>query len=227
MAVARSSEDLPRVGRDQRRAVAEERELEGREREIRDAALTLFSERGYHGTTVADIAGAVGIRAPSLYNHVSSKQQILVGIMYATMEEVSAGLDDALASSDDPIEQLRRATEAHVRFHTRNREAAKIGNTEIRALEEPERSRITELRRIYAQRWEELIRAGIESGAFKVSDAHLTAFAILEMGIGVARWFRLDGPLSEAIVAYQYADMALRLVGVQNGSPKSFPVTGA
>ena len=48
---------------------------------ILDSALTLFSERGYGSVSVADIAGAVGIKAPSLYKHFASKQAIFDAIL--------------------------------------------------------------------------------------------------------------------------------------------------
>ena len=52
---------------------------------ISDAALHLFSERGYQATTMDDLGAALGIRGPSLYKHVRSKQDLLAGIMLETM----------------------------------------------------------------------------------------------------------------------------------------------
>ncbi len=48
---------------------------------ILDAALTLFSEKGYHSVSVAEIADVVGIKAPSLYKHYKSKRDIFDGIL--------------------------------------------------------------------------------------------------------------------------------------------------
>jgi AcrR family transcriptional regulator len=193
-----------------------------RELEIRDVALTLLAEHGYNGTSMNDIAGALGIRAPSLYNHVESKQQILVAIMRATMEQIIAEHEGAVWSTEDPVDQMRRASEAHVRFHCRYRREAIVGNGEIRSLKEPARSEIVGMRRKYTDAWERLIRDGVERGGFRVFQPRLVAFAILEMGISVSMWFREDGPLSESAVAYHYADMALRMVGVSS-SPIAVP----
>ncbi|MGW0476959.1 helix-turn-helix domain-containing protein [Streptomyces coeruleorubidus] len=57
--------------------------------EIRNAALVLFAERGYAATTMADIGEAVGMRGPSLYKHVGSKQELLTQIMTGTMDDPS------------------------------------------------------------------------------------------------------------------------------------------
>ena len=60
----------------------------GRAGDIRDVALTLFAERGYLGTSMRDIASELGLRAPSLYNHLDSKQELLRDIMLRTMKDL-------------------------------------------------------------------------------------------------------------------------------------------
>ena len=109
--------------------------------DIRAAALELFTRLGYEATTMADIGAAVGIRGPSLYKHVASKQDLLVQIMIGTMEDLLAAHRAAVASTEGPVERLRRATEAHVRYHARHRLEAFVGNREIRSLVEPHRGR--------------------------------------------------------------------------------------
>jgi hypothetical protein len=68
------------------------------------------------------------------------------------------------------------------------------------------------MRRTYAHNWQELVERGVARGEFTVSNARLASYAILEMGVGVALWFRPDGELSETEVAETYADMAIRLL---------------
>jgi len=69
--------------------------------DVRDAALTLFAERGYHGTSMKDIAEAVGMRAPSLYNHVGAKQELLVEIVEATLVDLQRLHEEAVGSTRD------------------------------------------------------------------------------------------------------------------------------
>lgn len=181
--------------------------------DIRAAALELFTRKGYEATTMADIGAAVGIRGPSLYKHVSSKQELLAQIMTTTMEELLALHRTAVSGTDDPTERLRRAAEAHVRYHARHRLEAFVGNREIRSLVEPHRTRILSLRAEYERHFRDLITAGIAAGRFHVTSARLASFAILDLGMGVSAWYREDGELSEDAVVWQYSDFTLRLVG--------------
>ena len=86
---------------------------------IREAALELFTRKGFESTTMGDIGAAVGIRGPSLYKHVAAKQDLLVAIMVTTMEDLLTAHRAAVGGVAAPVERLRRATEAHVRFHAR------------------------------------------------------------------------------------------------------------
>lgn len=185
---------------------------DARREAILTAAKSLFAQRGYHGTGMNDIASALGIKAPSLYNHIDSKQAILREIMLTTMTTLLAGQQAAAASTTKPAEQLRRSMETHVRYHARHPEETRIGNTEIASLEQPHRRQLRRARRQYTAAWEEIVERGVELGIFETRSVQLSVYAMLEMGIGVALWFREDGPLSEDEVAYTYGDMALRLL---------------
>ncbi len=180
--------------------------------DVRDAALTLFASRGYHGTSMKDIAAALELAAPSLYNHVKAKQEILRDVMSETMTSLIKVVRSAVASTDDTVEQLRRAAEAHVRFHARHPREVRVGNYEIPALEEPHRSTITSLRREYSDLFVDLIARGITEEVFQTRSPMLAAYAILQMGIGVSMWYRPGGPLSEDDIVFQYGDIAMGVV---------------
>lgn len=185
--------------------------------DIRSAALTLFTDQGFRATTMADIGAAVGMRGPSLYKHVASKQDLLARIMTATMEALLAGYRAAVATTDDPAERLRRVTEAHVRYHARHRLEAFVGNREIGSLVEPNRGRVVALRAEYERGFRDLVAAGVEAGVFHVESVRLASYAVLDLGMGVSAWYREDGELTEDAVVWQYSAFALRLVGHDAG----------
>ena len=181
--------------------------------DIRDAALELFASKGYQATTMADIGAAAGMRGPSLYKHVESKQDLLARIMVTTMEELLAAHRAAVSTTRNPVECLRRATEAHIRYHARNRLEAFVGNREIRSLVEPHRNQVLKLRADYETCFRRLVQAGADAGVFTVTSARLASYAILDLGIGVSAWYRETGEYSEDALVWQYSEFALRLAG--------------
>lgn len=181
--------------------------------DIRGAALELFTTRGYEATTMADIGEAVGMRGPSLYKHVQSKQDLLVRITVATMEDLLAAHHAAISTTQDPAERLRRATEAHVRYHARHRFEAFVGNREIRSLVEPHRGQVLKLRAEYEACFRRLVQAGVDAGVFTVTSVRLASYAILDLGMGVSAWYRESGEYSEDTLVWHYGEFALSLVG--------------
>jgi AcrR family transcriptional regulator len=183
------------------------------ERLVIDAALTLFAQRSYHGTALRDIAAELGIRTPSLYNHIESKQELLRGILLTTTEQVWSDFETAVAGVADVSERLRRAVMTYALRHAVHRREALIVNRDVDSLEEPARSQVMALRRQHERAVREIIIEGAAAGVFQVSDPLLASFAILEMCVSVARWFDPAGALSAEQVAAEHAVFALRLVG--------------
>jgi AcrR family transcriptional regulator len=181
--------------------------------EIRQVAVKLFSEKGYNATSLKDIATVMNLRAPSLYNHIESKQKLLQEIMFDGIKSLTDEFTEAVGTASDVTDQLRAATEAHIRHHARQGVVAHVNTYEIPNLEEPAHSKLLEARRTYARMWEDLIQRGIDEGLFDTVHPKLAAFSIIDLGAGVARWFRADGELSEDELVRYYGHLALRIVG--------------
>lgn len=173
----------------------------------------LFAARGYRGTSMKDIAAALGVRAPSLYNHVASKQQVLFEIMDAAMDRALTALEQALAGADDVSVELRRATESLVLDFLRYPGEVTICNTEVRSLDVENRAAIVAKRDQYGTRVRDIIERGCRSGAFHTRSPQLAAFAVLELGNGAKSWFRHGGRYTDREVAEEYGEFALRLLG--------------
>ncbi|MEO8889549.1 MAG: TetR/AcrR family transcriptional regulator [Jatrophihabitantaceae bacterium] len=188
---------------------------------VRDAACVLFAERGYRGTSMKDIAEALGVQAPSLYNHVTSKQDILYAIMHTAMDRAIQALDAALAGIEDTADQLRVATESLVLDFLRYPDEVTICNTEVRSLEPDNRRAILAKRDRYAARVRAIIEQGCRTGRFHATSPQLASFAVLEMGNGAKSWFKSGGRFTDEDVAREYGGFALRVVGFadQSGAP--------
>lgn len=184
--------------------------------DVRAAAASLFAEQGYRATGVRDIADALGIGATSIYSHIKSKSELLHEILIDTLDAILAVQHEAVASSPDVVEQLRRAAESQVRFLVEHPQEAVITIRDFRWAEGDALSAIYERRRRYRKAFEDLLIEGVSQGRMSVSNAKITAFAIIEMAEGVPRWFRPAGEVSINQLAYLYGEHALRIAGVYN-----------
>lgn len=183
---------------------------------VLDAACLLFAERGYHGTSMKDIAEKLGVRAPSLYNHVVSKQDMLFAIMDTAMDRALAALEETLAGVDDVSEQLRRATESLVLDFLRYPAEVTVCNNEVRSLEADNRLAIVAKRDRYGARVRRIIEEGCRTGRFTTRTPQIAAFAALEMGNSAKSWFRPSGRYTDSYVAREYGEFALRVVGCES-----------
>lgn len=179
---------------------------------VLDTALTLFARRGYHGTPLSDVADALGIRTPSLYNHMGSKQDLLATILLRTMDDVLADFRAAVAGREAPADRLRAATRIYALRHATHRREALVVNRDSTSLDDPERGLVRDRRREHERAVRAIIAEGGHTGAFHTGNPALASFAILEMSVSIARWFRDGGPRTAEQVADEHAEYALRIV---------------
>lgn len=178
---------------------------------IVEAAVRHFTERGYHGTSMRDIAAEAGVTVASIYHHFPSKQDVLVHIMAGTMTDLLAITRRAAAEVvDDPVARLCAVVDAWILFHTNRQPEALIGASEIRSLEGDGRDLVIGLRDEQEALFRGIVADGVERGAFATTYPREAARAILNMGSAVSSWYRLDGgALSPEQMAERYRDFAL------------------
>jgi len=185
---------------------------EGMEREIIEAATALFYERGYHGTSMRDIATRVSRTPGNLYNHVSSKHELLRLIALGSIEELLAGGKEVLASSDTAEARLLMFVRFHVTYHTIHRRRAKVGDDQLHALDETARAEVLAVRDAYEDVLRQIIRQGMNEDHWPVADASVVAFALATMCTAVGLWFREGARLSAEQVAEIYAGLTMGAV---------------
>jgi AcrR family transcriptional regulator len=176
---------------------------------ILDVATRLFSETGYAGTTMREIATAVGVLPGSLYAHIDGKETLL-------FEIVEGGIDRFLdaaaetAGAGDPVERARAAIKAHLAVVAESPARTLIVFHQWRYLKGPNRARVLDKRKRYEDVFVQIVDAGIASGAFSTRiDAKITVLSILGSLNWAAEWFRPDGPEGPEGVGERLADTIL------------------
>jgi AcrR family transcriptional regulator len=91
-----------------------------------DAAARLFSERGFHATSMRDIAKAVGMLSGSIYYHFASKDEMLLAIYAEGARRVLEGVETAIAGETHPWQRLEAACAAHLNGLLAHRDYAQV-----------------------------------------------------------------------------------------------------
>jgi TetR/AcrR family transcriptional regulator, cholesterol catabolism regulator len=155
-----------------------------RRHELTRQAARLFAERGFHGTSMGDIAEALGVQKGSLYSLTGSKQQLLYETMRTGAETFHSALD-AVPEDAPAVERVRLALRGHLRTVAEQIDVATVFTREWRYLEGEQRDEILGERRRYEERWRALLREGVESGGLR-TDLDVGAAALLVLS--AANW---------------------------------------
>jgi AcrR family transcriptional regulator len=180
--------------------------------EIRAVALDLFYKRGFQATTLRDVAAKVGIQVGSLYNHISSKGELLFEIMETVMLDLLAGERD-VAKESDVVERMRLLVDHHVKFHGRRAREVFVGNSELRSLRPAQRARIVALRDQYELVFRNGLEDGIRQGKFLPVDVPVTVYGILAMATSVSTFYSSRGRLSLEQIAAIFSLMVVQGLG--------------
>jgi len=177
------------------------------------AALSSFLRLGYHGSAVRDLAKEAGLSVPGLYHHYESKQSLLVAIMDLTMNDFR---DRCVAAREeggaDPTRRFMRLVECYALFHTYRRELAFIGASEMRSLEDEPRDRIAGIRVECQHMVTEEVEIMAAQNALGNPYPEDAARAVVTMLVGIANWYRIDGPLTPEQIARQYITHSVALI---------------
>lgn len=178
---------------------------------IRKAGLQLIYEHGYEAMSLRQLASEVGIQVGSLYNHITTKEDLLYDLIKVHMDDLFQQFDDIRASVHDqgPLERMRAFIAFHVTYHILRKREVFIGVSELRSLAPNHYEEIVALRRQYERHLIDILRQGEEMGLFQCGDIRVAAYGILAMLTGVCTWFRPHGRLTKEQVIATYSDQVL------------------
>jgi TetR/AcrR family transcriptional regulator, cholesterol catabolism regulator len=169
----------------------------GDQGDVLSNAARLFREKGFERTSLKEIAEACNMLPGSLYYRYNSKEALLVELMRRGVDLVTAEVESAYASSDDPVERLRLCINAHLRALLLDSDAVYVLLFEWRALGPEAREEIIELRDQYESLWAGILETMIAQGVVRKNvDGRLLRLIGLGALNWVATWFDPNGAQS-------------------------------
>ena len=161
-----------------------------RRSELTREAARLFAEKGYHGTSIGDLAEAMGVQKASLYHHIESKADLLWDVARDGAQAFHAALD-GVAETLGPLERIRAALRAHLRVVAEQLDIATVFVREWRYLDGDRRDEFLAERRRYEDRIRSLFRDGVEESELRTDlDVNVAALLFLSAANWAYTWLQ-------------------------------------
>jgi AcrR family transcriptional regulator len=176
------------------------------EKQIMERATALFAERGFAGTSLQEIADAIGLTRPALYHYVASKDELL-GRLVNEITEQPAGIHEH--NDLEPADRLHQMVTASALHQVAAPERFRLMIRSEAELPEPLSREYERSRRQVLKEFVRAIQDGIDAGAFRPVDPRLAALGIIGMINWIAWWYRPDRDGTGESVAANLADMAV------------------
>ena len=181
---------------------------DARRREVVATAARLFAERGYDGTSMAELTEATGLAAGGLYHYIEGKDGLLIAICDELLEPLLERAREIVAAEAPPVGQLRELVGAWVAHVVEHRDHMLVFTQERQAIESEDRwRRVRSQRRAFEQILDEVLARGEADGSMSFADRRLSLLALLGMVNYTAQWVRPGGRLSAAEIADGYCAM--------------------
>ncbi len=171
---------------------------------IKEKASYLFRKKGYAATSMQDIALAMDMKAASLYNHISSKQEILQELLMGIAGEFTSGMEDILSSTLDTQAKLEALVNLHVQLTLHNSDSIALITGEWVHLSEPELTQYKKQRSVYEQRFLSILSACQKEGLIaKKVNIDLALYSILSSLHWLYSWHHKHPNISKIELEHQ------------------------
>jgi AcrR family transcriptional regulator len=193
------------------------RSATSRRAEILRSAVSAFRRRGYHGASVDEIAGTLGMTKGNLYYYFRNKEEILFFCHDWSLDILLDRLAEVEEAGGPPDRKLRRLIVAFVHMIIDELHGTAL-TLDLQALSPAHLKRVIAKRDRFDRGLRRIIEEGIASGAFAPGDPKLLTFAVLGAANWITRWYDPAGPKTSDEIGQEFAEFLLR--GLQRHSPQ-------
>ncbi len=166
-----------------------------RKTEIITTASRLFKEKGYNAVSMRDIAQAMGIKASSLYNHISGKQEILSTLILTVAREFTSGMEQVLSKKLNSVQKIEKIIEFHIDITVTYSEALAALNNDWMHLLDDDLKQFVKMRDDYENNVRIIINEGIKAGEIEARHPEVILFSMLSTLRTLYLWYEKRGKL--------------------------------
>jgi AcrR family transcriptional regulator len=180
-------------------------------------ACRLFAARGFNGTSIRDIANAVGITNAGLYHYFADKNDLFARLVIDVIEKQCSFTEERINATASATEKLKAYMIAYADFFEQHTSECIASSRSFRILENsPQRDQALYWRDRYEGILRDIIRQGIGAGEFRDIDVALTGRAVLSCLNWLHRWYSPAGHLTPAEIVLFYADIIIAGVAAKH-----------
>lgn len=153
-------------------------------------AAALFRKKGFSATSMRELAETVGVEAPSLYNHIGSKGEILQVICFSVANEFNNHMVEVAASTGSSLNKLEKLIRFHINMIMERYDEVFVANHEWKQMEEPFLSNFLTQRKSYENTMITIISSGIKQKELRKVHPYVAVLTILSAVRGLESWQR-------------------------------------
>ena len=183
--------------------------------EVLHSAANIFFAKGFHATSIEDVARDVGMLKGSLYYYIKSKDDLLFRLLLAGIEDGDAFIAQQIDPQGDPLEQLERAIRAQIDYIIENRVPFGLFLHEFDSLSGKRQHKLISVMSRYNSRFVELVKRGQEQGKLVDGDPWIVVNGILGMCNWLYRWYDTDYASGPEQIKEVFVGLILK--GIQRG----------
>ncbi|GAA3984957.1 TetR/AcrR family transcriptional regulator [Comamonas faecalis] len=183
-------------------APARAQQREAKRNAVLSTAAQMFNERGFHATSLDDIAASLHVSKPTLYYYVKNKDEILLECVKKGLHMTLDGIEASRAAGGNAVDMLRACMQVYADIVTQpfGMCLIRVGDEEV---PEPSRTELRRMKREIDLAFRRLVAQGVEEGSLAPCDPKITAFVIAGALSWIGRWYQPGGDYGAEQVAEQ------------------------
>lgn len=196
-----------------------------RSKEIHGVVGRLFAQKGYHSTSMREIARELKMNPSSLYHYFRSKEDILFTLMNDAMDDALTTLNKICATPLPPEERLERVLGFYIQYYAGNQERLILLVNEMKSLDEGHRQVLIQKQQQYVGLIHSILEELGSEGRLKAIHPSVVVFAFFAMVHYTIKWYRPNGPVSLDELARSFSEIFTRGILVPRPGQTKIPET--